>query len=100
MKFTQKDIGEIIEFMEGYNDFKPLIKKGIEIIQEFARELQPMIENLLDYTSDLRIKRFNWYISKGLSREEAMAFSIVDVERAQIFMNQWSSNFKNNKRGG
>ncbi len=100
MAITKEEIGKIIELMENTDDFKPLIKKGVEIIQEFAKELQPMIENLLDYTSDLRIKRFNWYVSKGLSREEAMTFCIADVERAQIFMNKWASNFKNIKKRG
>lgn len=64
MKFTQEEIGKIIEFMESSNEFKPLIKKGIEIIQEFAKELQPMIEKFLDYASDLRVKRFKWYMTK------------------------------------
>lgn len=87
MRLTKEDIGEIIEFLENTDDYKPLVKKAMEVIQEFAIEIKPLLEKLSDYISDSRVKRFKWYIEQGLTREEAMAFCIADIQVVKSYAN-------------
>lgn len=98
MGLTKEDIGEIIEFLEGgAEEFKPLVKKGIEIIEEFATEIKPLLEKLSDYIGERRVKRFKWYIEQDLTREEALAFCIADIQGMKTLINN-SQNTINNKK--
>ncbi len=87
MGLTKEDIGEIIEFLENTDDYKPLVKKAVEVIQEFATEIKPLLEKLSDYISDHRVKRFKWYIKQDLTREEALTFCIADIQAMKSFTN-------------
>ena len=102
MGVTKQDITELLELANGFLDnaeeFKPIVAKGLSMIEGLAKDLQPLLEKLTDYVSEQRVKKFKWYIKEGMTRDEAITFCIADIENMRAFSNNMQKNTKNNKR--
>lgn len=70
-------VKEILEMMEAEAEFRPVIKKGLEIIKSYGPDLKDLFRGIILGTVDLKIEAIAKCESAGFTREEAI-FLVMD----------------------
>ena len=79
------DAKEILELVAEGEEYLPILKEAIPLIQKAGVEIRPLLEGLIDNTVDLQVRAFKRYIDNDLTREEALVMCInskLGIERA------------------
>lgn len=72
MKLRPSDLREITEMLKHTEQFKPLIKDVVNLIQEYAAELSPLLNSFREHMVDQKIRSIRQFSEAGFTKEEAM----------------------------
>ena len=79
MKFTQKELDSALALLNDYENIKPLVKKGIEVVEELCKEFKDPINKLSDFFVHRRIRSVELYAKAGFSRKDAILMTMDDM---------------------
>ena len=79
MKFTQKELDSALALLNDYENIKPLVKKGVEIVEEFCQEFKDPINKLSDFFVYRRIRSVKLYAKAGFSKKDAILMTLDDM---------------------
>ena len=90
----EKEIKAIIELMDQAEDFRPIVKKAIEILKSYGPELNELFDMAIDGMVNKKARMFRLFLNEGFNREEALALTI------NIFgvLQKASSSYQHNKK--
>ena len=71
------DTKDILEMMEMEAEFRPLIKRGLEILGSYGPDLRELARGIILGTVDLKMEAIQKYEAAGFTREDAM-FLVMD----------------------
>jgi len=66
------DVRGIMELMDTAEEFRPAIKKGIEILQSYGPEASILFNMLMDGAVDVKIRMIHRFEDAGFEREDAI----------------------------
>lgn len=78
-----KDILEMLRFLDQAETFRPAIQEMIEKACKFAPDIKSVLTMTLKGMAEIRVDVFNHYIALGMSREEALAMVVADIQAAK-----------------
>lgn len=87
------DIAEIMAMLDVAEDFRPVIIKGIEILNSYGPEFKKLAMNITLSVADMKMATIKKYEDNGFTRQEAM----------DLCMDEWyaivkaARNIKSNK---
>ena len=84
------DIKEILELMEAEAEFRPIIKKGLEIVKSYGPDLKDLFRGIILGSAELKITAILLYEATGFTREEAIF----------LVMDEWFAIARNARIGG
>ena len=76
MKIDQDVIDTIMSMVEMSENFKPVVSSVVDTIQEHSKILKPLIDSLIDYTIESKIKTIEAFQNAGFTKQEAILLSI------------------------
>ena len=79
MKFTKEDLDNVLTLLNDYQSAKPLIKKGVEVIEELCKEFEDPINKLSDFFVYRRIRSVKLYAKAGFSKKDAILMTLDDM---------------------
>ena len=80
------DIEEIKELLESAEEFKPLVKLTIKVLNDFAVEFKETGIALNKWIVESRIRAIKHYEEAGFTKEEAMLLTIDDWAKYEKLM--------------
>lgn len=78
-----KDILELAQMLDQAEQFRPAIRAIIDKAHTFGPEIKSAIVPMLKGMAEIRVDVFNHYIALGMSREEALAMTVADIQAAK-----------------
>lgn len=75
-----KDILELAQMLDQAEQFRPAIRAIIDKAHTFGPEIKSAIVPMLKGMAEIRVDVFNHYIALGMSREEALAMTVADIQ--------------------
>jgi len=66
----------LADLVDNQEEIKPLIQKGISLLKSYAPELKEVLDSVIDYTIERRIKSVHLFEKAGFTREEAIILSM------------------------
>lgn len=73
---NQNDIAGIIELIDSAEDFKPIVKRVLEVIKLYGPELKEATDMAIDGLSNAKMRMFKNIHNNGFTREEALYLTI------------------------
>jgi len=78
-----KDILELANILDQAETFRPAIQEIIEKSCKFAPEIKSVLTMMLKGMAEIRVDVFKHYMTLGMSREEALAMVVADIQAAK-----------------
>lgn len=78
-----KDILELAKILDQAEAFRPAILEILEKARKFAPDIKSVLTMTLKGMAEIRVDVFNHYIALGMSREEALAMTVADIQAAK-----------------
>ena len=76
----EKEIKAIIELMDQAEDFRPIVKKAIEILKSYSPELNELFDMAIDGIVKKKARMFHKLLNEGFDREDIETFLQMRVE--------------------
>lgn len=76
MKLPQEDIKELLNYVSLADDFKPVFKEILKILESYGSELNVVIKNISKTLADNKIEIIRYYQDAGFTKEEAILLTI------------------------
>ena len=77
------EVKDIIELMDQAEDFRPIVKKAIEILKSYSPELNELFDMAIDGIVKKKARMFHQLLSEDFTREEALCIMINTFEALQ-----------------
>lgn len=90
MNITQEQITELISMMKMADDFKPLLKEVLKVVESYSVEFKDLIDKLRKYARESKVENIKYYESMGFSKDQAILLAIdseVAIRRLSNKMN-------------
>lgn len=78
-----KDVIELAALMQQAEEVRPVIQMVIEKAKSFGPEIKSALIPVLRGMAEIRVEVFNHYIALGMSRDEALAMTVADIQAAK-----------------
>ena len=90
MNITKEQITDLISMMSMADDFKPLLKEALKIVESYSVEFKDLIDNYRKYARESKVENIKYYEAMGLSKDQAILLTIdseVAIRRLSNKMN-------------
>lgn len=78
-----KDIMELAKILDQAETFRPAILDLLEKACKFAPDIKSVLTMTLKGMAEIRVDVFKHYMTLGMSREEALAMVVADIQAAK-----------------
>ena len=92
MKITAQEVLEIMNLMQEAEQYKPLVKQGIQILKSYAKELDEPLKELQNYLRQSRVDSVKFYLNNDFTKEEAILMSMHDSVALKKIMDNYKTN--------
>jgi hypothetical protein len=85
---------DILEIVENAGAFKPIIVKVIKALQSYGPEIDSLLDPIVDYVVDRKIKTINRFKANGFDEKTAVLLTLDVETRTHKYLQEIGKNKK------